>query len=169
MGKSKRRKAAPIVRHWTPLQPATRLPPKPDHVKAMRVKAADMGLDPDAAVALMYEDHEVWRNNVYQVIVRRHPDGWVERLSIRRDDRAGEPFPWRDLQRIKTQLAGAEAEAVELFPAESRLVDTANQRWLWCFPPGHTVPIGFTDGRHVGGPEDAAAVGAKQEPLLETP
>jgi hypothetical protein len=34
---------------------------------------------------------------------------------------------WRDLQRIKNQLVGPECEAVELYPAESRKVDTANQ------------------------------------------
>src|SRR4029450_2216455 len=32
---------------------------------------------------------------------------------------------WRDLQAIKSQLCGAEAEAMQLFPAESRLVDTS--------------------------------------------
>lgn len=59
---------------------------------------------------------------------------------------------WRDLQRIKNQLAGPEREAVELYPAESRLVDTANQYWLWVLPEGESFPFGFTE-RVVFGPE----------------
>jgi hypothetical protein len=33
---------------------------------------------------------------------------------------------WRELQRIKNEIVGDEIEAVELYPAESRLLDTAN-------------------------------------------
>lgn len=54
-------------------------------------------------------------------------------LSIRRRDRRSE-FPWRDLQRIKNELLGREIDALELLPAEARLVDTANQRYLWFVP-----------------------------------
>jgi hypothetical protein len=51
-------------------------------------------------------------------------------LSIKRIDQ--EPVhDWRDLQRIKNQLLGPDCEAVELYPAEERLVDTANQYHLW--------------------------------------
>jgi hypothetical protein len=105
---------------------------------------------------------ELWQNDRYTVIVERAEEGWPTQLSIRRNDRAAEPFPWRHLQRIKNELAGEDAEAIELFPAESRLLDTANQRWLWCFPPGYTVPIGFAGERNVSGPEEASHVGAVQ-------
>lgn len=66
-------------------------------------------------------------------------------LSAKRVDR--EPLQdWRVLQEIKNALVGEECEAIELFPAESRLVDTANQRWLWCFAdPTVRVPLGFTE------------------------
>lgn len=61
---------------------------------------------------------------------------------------------WRDMQRIKTELLGPDWEAIELYPAESRVVDTANQYHLFCFPPGtpgHEVvgSIGFQAGRMV--------------------
>lgn len=54
-------------------------------------------------------------------------------LSIRNQDRSTR-HDWRDFQRIKNQLAGPEYEGLEVYPAESRKVDTANQYHLWCFP-----------------------------------
>jgi hypothetical protein len=51
---------------------------------------------------------------------------------------------WRDLQRIKNELVGPECEAVELYPAESRLVDTANQYHLWAdADPTYRFGLGF--------------------------
>lgn len=43
---------------------------------------------------------------------------------------------WRDFQQIKNDLCGPEWEAVELYPAESRLVDPSNRFYLWCVPKG---------------------------------
>jgi hypothetical protein len=51
------------------------------------------------------------------------------------------------MQRIKNELSGTATEAVELYPAESRLADTANQYHLWCVEPGVHFPFGFNDGR----------------------
>src|SRR4051812_15134474 len=56
---------------------------------------------------------------------------------------------WRHLQRIKNDIAGPEREAIELYPAESRLMDTANEFWLWVAPEGWEVPWGFFSPRHV--------------------
>jgi hypothetical protein len=83
----------------------------------------------------------------YQVIRRPTANGFgleMVSLSIKRVDR--EPIhDWRILQEIKNALVGEECEAIEIFPAESRLVDTANQYWLWCFTdPEIRVPVGFT-------------------------
>lgn len=54
-------------------------------------------------------------------------------LSIRNQDH-GARHDWRDFQRIKNQLAGEEYEGVELYPAESNKMDTANQFHIWAFP-----------------------------------
>jgi hypothetical protein len=51
---------------------------------------------------------------------------------------------WRDLQRIKNEICGDETEAIELYPAESRLVDTANQYHLFVFRDWK-VPVGFEE------------------------
>jgi len=160
----KKRPALTPKRPWQRLVPAEKVTPSARRIAATRAEAASMGGDPDKAEEGLRAPAELWVNDRYVVSVTRHPDGWVRLLSIRRQDRLPD-VPWRHLQRIKNQLAGDEAEALELFPAESRLVDTANQRWLWCIPPGEKFPVGFDDGRVVSGPEEAARVGAVQAAL----
>lgn len=115
---------------------------------------------------------ECWSNDEYIVHVNRDanhgfgdtiPGGMFE-LSIRRVDRGAER-DWRKFQQIKNQLIGEENEAVELFPAESRLRDAANQFWLYGFnDPRVTFPFGMM-GRVVN---DGVEVGpSKQRPLGE--
>lgn len=91
---------------------------------------------------------EVWLNELYIVHKIVHDDGWTE-LSIRRQDR-DHVTDWRHKQAIKNQLCGAECEGLELYPAESRLYDTANQYYLWIrTEPGDRIPVGMDAGRHV--------------------
>lgn len=102
------------------------------------------------------EVKETWRNHLYQV----HVIPWTPmkingramplvQLSIRRLDRAP-ARDWRDFQAIKNQLLGDGVEAVELYPAEDRLMDTANQYHLWCVAdPLFRFPFGYTAGRVV--------------------
>lgn len=92
----------------------------------------------DGSVATLHE------NSRYQVVRREYPEGpfgpYVH-LTIRSRD--GSPVhDWRDFQRIKNELVGEEAEAVELYPAESRLVDTANHYHLWAFTQ-YRFPLGM--------------------------
>ena len=125
--------------------------------KAAKVRAL-LGRDP--ILGEEYSD-EVWLNDKYVVHVRRRDDKSVVSLSIRRQDRQW-PRDWRDFQRIKNEIAGPTVEAVELYPSEERLVDTANQFWLWCLPPGEPFELGFFDGRTVSGVEQADKLGAGQ-------
>jgi hypothetical protein len=93
-------------------------------------------------------DEEQWANDQYVVYLRRatkaddeDPDAPAPiHLSIKNQDRSTR-HDWRDFQRIKNQLCGPEWEAIELYPAESRLVDMANQYHLFCFP--FHVGLGF--------------------------
>lgn len=105
---------------------------------------------------------KMYQNNLYTVFVSpvfpdEHRMGNIEiiRLSIRRNDR--EPIhDWRHLQRIKNELVGAECDGVELYPAESRVVDTANQYHLWVFKdPKLRWPIGWSSGKKLGHVEGA--------------
>lgn len=89
---------------------------------------------------------EFWLNDKYQVRCRylNGPGAQpMAHLSIKRLDR--EPVhDWRELQEIKNQLVGPECEGVELYPSESRVVDTANQYHLWVLvTPGARIPFGF--------------------------
>jgi hypothetical protein len=145
-----------LPRPWQPMQRATGFMPP---------ATAEAARNDPAVAAVIDEIKEIWRNDKYVVIVERTTDtGDVMSLSIRRDDRkpAGD---WRDLQRIKNEIAGPEVEAINLHPAESRLVDTANQTWLWCMPPGVTLPLGFNEGRIVSGENDPRFPNTKQRPL----
>jgi hypothetical protein len=89
----------------------------------------------------------IYVNSRYQVLVRQiaapEPFGAGIHLSIKRLDRES-LHDWRDIQRIKNELIGKEAEAVELYPAESRLVDGANQYHLWSFR-NFRFPFGFQE------------------------
>jgi hypothetical protein len=93
---------------------------------------------------------KVFRNDTYQVAVYHDPPPaatWppLVHLSIKRIDR--QPIhDWRELQAIKNELVGPEAEAVELYPAQSRAVDTANQYHLWVLGNGASWPFGFPKG-----------------------
>lgn len=107
----------------------------------------------------------VYRSRDWQVHIQlvAGTDGWpaLLHLNCRRTDR--EPcHDWRELQMIKNILVGPEHEAVELYPAESRLTDTANNYHLWVIlKSGLRFPFGF-NGRAVFAAEDAAKYGAKQ-------
>lgn len=101
----------------------------------------------------------MWANNIYTVH-RKIEEGGFTWLSIRRNDR--KPIrDWRHFQRIKNELCGPEREAIELFPAESRLVDEANQYHLWVLAEGERVPLGW-NVRMVSGSHEASQIGAVQ-------
>lgn len=72
---------------------------------------------------------------------------------------------WREMQRVKNELVGPEWEAVELYPAESRVVDTANQFHLWCFP----FRLGFGFGAGIVDDTLTETLGGKQRPLERKP
>lgn len=131
-----------------PLQPATTLPPHwPTWYKHV---AASTGLS-EIQLRNLYNDEflagTTWMNDLYVVIQTELKSGWTH-LSIRRKDR--KPCrDWRHFQQIKNQLCGVEREGLELYPAESRLVDTANQFHLWVQKENFRIPIGYFFGRQV--------------------
>lgn len=88
-----------------------------------------------------------WINNLYQVAVFRLPtpvdSPSLIHLSIKRRDKQA-IHDWRHLQQIKNRIVGPEHEAIEIYPAESRLVDTSNQYHLFVFDkPDMRLPVGF--------------------------
>ena len=91
---------------------------------------------------------EVWANDKYVVHVRKDIEAMgqlMTHLSIRNADNTA-IRDWRDMQYIKNELVGEENEGFELFPKESRLVDTANQFHIWVFQSTEGgVPIGWSE------------------------
>lgn len=169
------RRAARAGGQWIPLQRATIVPRTERQIEDTIQHAGDIAPHVDPARLRELVEHagdevaETWRNDRYQVHVIPWPGIKINgrtvpivQLSIRRLDRA--PCrDWRDFQRIKNQLIGAEAEAIELYPAESRLVDTATQFHLWCVAdPLFRFPFGYDSGRVVTG---KSAGGSVQRPL----
>lgn len=151
---------------WQPMQRAVAHGYTPERVEALR-KAK---LTDEQIIQMERDNSEVWRNNIYTVIVTRWTDGdlagQVQELSIRRNDR--KPITdWRHKQRIKTEIAGPEIEAIELYPAESRLMDTANQTYVFCLPPGQRFPVGWQGPRLLQDADDADGTGAVQRELPE--
>jgi len=89
----------------------------------------------------------IYVNDLYQVNVDydsyRHQR--LTHLSIKRLDK--QPVrDWRHMQQIKSEIMGPEREGFELYPAESRVVDGANQFHLWVTDEGNTIPAGWFHG-----------------------
>ena len=90
-------------------------------------------------------------NDTYHVRVRNIAP--FSHLAIGRHD--NQPcVNWRDFQQIKNEIVGPEYEAVELFPAESRKMDTANVYHLYVvadenfrFPFGFGTRVIIEDGQ----------------------
>lgn len=144
---------------WTPFVRAHRPPIRSAQIAV--VQAMVPGLQPDDARRIIEEQthgEQLFVNSRYQVAIAA--DGDHVHLSIKRLDQAA-VHDWRDLQRVKNELVGAECEAIELYPAESRVVDTVNQYHLWCQrDPTFRFPIGFQSGLR----KDHAGGGAHQRP-----
>jgi hypothetical protein len=162
MSSKKRKKQSVKVREWGEWQhiPADNYYP---------IKVEGMS-DEDHQQAVDFRKNSLrYENNIYQVNITEVKDGadnsW-QWLSIKRRDRSV-VRDWRELQRIKTELCGAEREAIEIYPPESQLIDSANQFHLWVMPEGMNAPVGFRYGRDVMTPSEATKVGAKQRAFAE--
>jgi hypothetical protein len=68
----------------------------------------------------------------------------MDYLSIKRIDKKP-ARSWTDFQIIKNELIkdGQDRYAVEIYPPENRLVNTANQYHLWILPLGFDIGFGF--------------------------
>lgn len=152
---------------WRPLQRAVAKPISErlitDHLKLTT------GMTREQIIAdLEREESQVqfWLNDIYQVAVRELGDDVVH-INIRRRDGGPILRDWRHFQRIKNEILGEECEAVELYPAESRLVDTSNKYHLiGSRDPTFRFPFGdlFGDKRDVSY-ESGESPGTRQRAL----
>jgi hypothetical protein len=80
-------------------------------------------------------------NKLYAVLMRTITTkrGCITHLAIR--SYWGNEVPWSAKQRIKNELIGAERHAVEVFPAQSQLIDAANMYHLWVYGEDYVPPF----------------------------
>lgn len=71
------------------------------------------------------------RNRVFCVLDRMDFSG-ARHLAI--SSLSGIRPTWPEAQRIKNELAGAEATAVEVYPPENEVIDQADMYHLWVLP-----------------------------------
>lgn len=133
---------------WTPFIKVESRPITESQIKEM-AKATGMPVEAfREKIAADRTSKELYQNNLYQVAVRELKEEnqpTMVHLSIKRLDKAP-AHDWRHFQRIKNELVGVECEGVELYPAESRLVDAANQYHLWVVKdPTFRMPLGFDE------------------------
>ena len=63
-------------------------------------------------------------------------------LSIRANNGMTVERDWRDYQAIKNDLVSPDRQAIEIYPKESKLVDTVNVFHLWVLPEDIEIPVG---------------------------
>lgn len=77
------------------------------------------------------------KNKVFCVLDRTLPCG-TRHLMI--SSLSGDRPTWHEAQRIKDEIAGPEATAVEVYPPKDEIVDDADAYHLWVL----TAPLGFS-------------------------
>ncbi len=74
--------------------------------------------------------------NIEHVTITRKNDG---KLTV--DGSAG--YSWAEKQEIKDELFGKNRTAIEVYPTEDRLIDTADVYHLWVFDKKYRLPFGI--------------------------
>lgn len=88
-------------------------------------------------------DHVYRKGNEYVAMYRtvETAQGTVTHVCIRNTQ--GTDIPWAEKQTIKNELFGREAQAIEVYPKDSLLVDEANMYHLWVLPEEFSLPFGL--------------------------
>ncbi len=136
------RRTLDALPEWTPFEDVTDELSSP-LARQLGVRDPQILLKANQLLGVANKKTRMYRNSRY--FVKKTPleeGGWM--LSIRTTENDAR-HDWREFQRIKNELCGPECEAIELYPAESRLVDTANQYWVHVLPEGMRIPVGFND------------------------
>lgn len=103
---------------------------------------------PPVGAGWLSEITEAFHNRAFAVLVREVPTEWgsIEHAAIR--NISNTDIAWRDMQRIKNELFGANRVAVEVFPPTHELIDEAGMYHLWVLPPGFVLPFTLVGHGH---------------------
>ena len=82
----------------------------------------------------------------YCVMIRKIDTKWgtIEHACIRNANSTD--IEWAEKQRIKNEIFGEEAQAIEVFPKQTNLVDAANMYHLWILPEEFELPFNLREG-----------------------
>lgn len=78
------------------------------------------------------------KNRVFSVLDRTLPNG-VRHFAVA--SLSGIRPSWREMQRIKDDLAGQDATAVEVYPPRNQIVDEADMFHIWILPQPLTFSL----------------------------
>lgn len=81
----------------------------------------------------------VWRNRVFSVLERLDATGVIH-AGV--SSLSGNRPTWHEMQRIKDEIFGERATAVEIYPPKSDIVDGSDMFHLWILPGA--IPFGLT-------------------------
>ena len=117
-------------------------------VYKMDLEAARRHLKLDPLADLYITNYARGPSN-YHVIVRQGPnvpkqmqaEVQLAEIEIRTIDNKG-IFDWSDIQEIKNELFSTKHEALELYPANSRLIRDKNVRYIYVLTNQEKAPIG---------------------------
>jgi len=156
-------------RNWRPLRKITHDDFQPQRIEIVRETMAFYKIDEAAARKMLDDQHlaaDYWINDIYQVqVVMCGPDKAIMHINIRRRDGAVDLRDWRHFQQIKNEIAGEEREGFELYPAESRKVDTSNKFHIFVLPEGASFDWIGWHARDVQYDENRDVPGLRQRPL----
>ena len=89
--------------------------------------------------ALRARIHRAVFNDCYAVLMSTVKTERGDYLHLWIRNKSSTDISWREKQRIKNELVGKERVAIEVYPPEEELVDTANMYHLWVLPPGERL------------------------------
>jgi len=80
-----------------------------------------------------------FKNNRYIVMINdkaKVTTGYAIRAMVQKHDDTPIVNHWSEMQKIKNELFGEKATAVEYYPSVDSLEDNHNIYWMWVFPEG---------------------------------
>ncbi len=81
-----------------------------------------------------------WGGKVEHVTITKNKDGFS---GLTNDGSGG--FTWAEKQQIKDELFGKNRVAIEVYPKEDRMVNSADVYHLWVFDKKFNLPFGIHD------------------------
>ncbi|MDG0056956.1 hypothetical protein MMB75_25355 [Paenibacillus sp. P2(2022)] len=91
------------------------------------------------------ELNKAWTDGEYAVMSRVVKTDWGDVIHACMRNTDNTDIPWAEKQRIKNDLFGVESTAIEVFPAQTDLVDEANMYHFWVLPQGIKLPFGLKE------------------------